>query len=253
MIDKFIVAKHFAHAASSYENKAEAQRNIVDSMIELMHRYMFPQCARIYEVGCGVGVFTRKLVSDFNPETIVANDICWEMSPFVETHLSENNVSFVTGDAESLDIPERTNAIVSCSAIQWFANIPSFIRRSYNALPQKGIFAVSTFGKNNFEEIRTITGQGLNYHSLEEYKKFLTGTGFKILHAGDDKITLRFSSAIEVLRHLRYTGVRGIDSVRMTPAQTLKFCRDYETGYNDANGFVSLTYHPVYLIAEKTD
>ena len=79
-------------------------------------------------------------------------------------------VSFLPCDAETLDFPQGTDLITSCSTLQWFADTERFFTRCHHFLSDGGILAFSTFGKRNMQEIHTLTGHGLEYFSLEELK-----------------------------------------------------------------------------------
>lgn len=64
-------------------------------------------------------------------------------------------VSFLPCDAETLDFPQGTDLITSCSTLQWFADTERFFARCHHFLSDGGILAFSTFGKKNMREIHT--------------------------------------------------------------------------------------------------
>lgn len=60
------------------------------------------------------------------------------------------------------------------------------------------------------QEIHTLTGHGLEYFSLEELKALLSSR-FEILYAEEEIVSLPFGTPLEVLQHLRQTGVTGTE------------------------------------------
>jgi SAM-dependent methyltransferase len=126
-------------------------------------------------------------------------------------------------DAETLDFPQGTDLITSCSTLQWFADTERFFTRCHRFLSDGGILAFSTFGKRNMQEIHTLTGHGLEYFSLEELKALLSSR-FEVLYAEEEIVSLPFGTPLEVLQHLRQTGVTGTPSaspMTKSPVSTL--------------------------------
>ena len=79
-MDKGLIRRRFARAASTYSERADAQRRIAEQMTRLIVRYV-PRSAyrNVLEVGCGTGVFTRMLLHRTHPSRLWLNDICPEM------------------------------------------------------------------------------------------------------------------------------------------------------------------------------
>ena len=133
--------------------------------------------------------------------------------------------------------------------MQWFEDPERFIRRCHDLLAPGGILALSTFGPDNLHEIRSITSSGLDYPPLERLRQMLSSAGLVTVTAEEESIVLDFPSAIEVLRHLKHTGVNGITRTSWTPARLARFSDEYMLRFGTPDGNVTLTYHPVYLIA----
>ena len=73
-------------------------------------------------------------------------------------------------------------------------------------LKQKGYFAFTTFGRDNLKEVASVTGSGLHYRSLEELEEALR-IHYEIVKAHEERICLTFGTPLEVLYHLKHTGV----------------------------------------------
>ncbi len=204
---------------------------------------------RVVEFGCGTGTYSRLLLRSFRPEHLLLNDLCEEMRHSCRDILNER-VSFLPGDAEALDFPHGTELITSCSVLQWFEHPDAFFRKCENILNAQGYIAFSTFGKENMKEIRQLTGQGLAYRSREELTASLSAL-YDIVHTEEEVISLNFNNPMEVLYHLKQTGVTGTCNQSWTRSKLNLFCQEYERLFSPGKGSVSLTYHPIYIIAKK--
>lgn len=247
-MDKRLIAGRFGKAIASYDNEAMIQRQIADKMVELLGRYLNPSCGNVIEVGCGTGLFSRSFLCQFQPGKLLLNDICPEMKTAFDGLLSEH-IDFSAGDAECLEFPGKQDLIVSCSAIQWFVSPGRFFKRCHQQLAEEGYLAFSTFGKKNMEEVSAVTGHSLSYLSKEELEKKLE-TDYHLVWSEEEQITLRFNSPLDVLRHLKLTGVTAVQSRSWTKGDLFSFCNQYNEKFN-SEGKVCLTYHPIYIIVKK--
>ena len=252
-MNKTIIAERFSKAIATYPREANVQRQIADKMIRLLKKYILSPCPKVIEFGCGTGVYSRMLLRTLRPEELLLNDLCPEMRYCCEDLLKEKQVSFLSGDAETIPFPDKSTLITSCSALQWFESPENFFKRCNALLNKQGYFAFSTFGKENMKEIRELTGSGLPYRSREELVTALS-THFDILHSEEELISLSFDNPIKVLYHLKQTGVTGVTG---TSSQQLRTRRDlqlfserYTQEFTQGTS-VSLTYHPIYIIAKK--
>lgn len=267
-MNKQLIAERFSKAIATYPHEANVQRRIADKMIHLLTKYIPSPCPKVIEFGCGTGIYSRMLLRALCPEELLLNDLCPEMKVCCEDILKEKEVSFLPGDAESVHFPDESALITSCSALQWFESPENFFRRCNALLEKQGYFAFSTFGKENMKEIRELTGNGLSYRSREELEDALS-LHFDILHSEEELIPLSFEDPMKVLYHLKQTGVNGL-STSVTQSSTftkqennvpgqirsrrdlLQFCERYTQEFTQGTT-VSLTYHPIYIIAKKKE
>lgn len=249
MINKQLITRRFSRAVESYNREAVVQRQIAHRMSDMLNRYLPRPCNRILEIGSGTGFLTRRLVDTLHPEKLVLNDICQEMSTCFTDLLGSGRATFLAGDAEFLSFPVGQDLIVSCSALQWFVSPEQFFERCNALLKQKGYFAFTTFGRDNLKEITSVTGSGLHYRSLEELKEALH-IHYEIVSAREERICLTFGTPLSVLYHLKHTGVTAVRQQLWTKGDLQEFCDEYARLFSNGNS-VTLTYHPIYIIAKK--
>lgn len=250
-----LIARRFTKAIGTYPQEARVQQQIAAKMTRLLEQHL-PQrpYRQVVEFGCGTGIYSRLLLRSLQPEHLLLNDICDGMRDCCHDLLShrEHAVSFLPGDAEQMTFPQDTELITSCSALQWFEHPETFFRRCNDVLSKQGYFAFSTFGQENMKEIRTLTGQGLSYRSLAELETSLRSL-YDIVHSEEETVSLPFDTPMQVLYHLKQTGVTGTANAAWTRGKLNLFCSEYKRLFPADDGRVSLTYHPIYIIAKKKE
>lgn len=245
-MDKRLIAERFARARDTYSQEARVQQQVAEKMMRLLPDVRF---RHIVEFGCGTGSYSRILLHQLQPETLLLNDLCPEMKECLTDLLLQDAVQFMPGDAEVLEFPEKTDLITSCSTLQWFNNPKRFFARCHSFLTDNGYLAFSTFGAENMREIRTLTGHGLDYLPVEKLNELLSPY-FETVYAEEEIVPLPFATPLQVLQHLKQTGVTGTEKKIWTRGRLQAFCNGY-IGQFSQDGNVSLTYHPIYMIARK--
>lgn len=254
-IDKQWVARCFAHSRNTYEKEACVQRQVAEKMMRLLKTTWTDQNVaalpkRVVEVGCGTGSFSRLLADQLQPASLLLNDLCPEMKECLDDVCSHSFTTFQPGDAERMPLPPESQLIASCSTIQWFHHPEAFFKKCHQALSTDGWLAFSTFGKKNMYEIKELTGRGLYYQTLEEHKQLLEPM-FQVIYAEEEVAKLNFATPLDVLKHLKQTGVTGTEKRVWSPGRLQRFCQEYLEKFSVGPQSVSLTYHPIYIIAKK--
>ncbi len=280
-MNKERIAHRFSSAISTYEDEAVEQRHIAEqlaSMIKFWGEAKSLNFKRIAEVGCGTGLLSKILVKLFSPETLWLNDLCCSVKDIFNSY---ENTFFCGGDIEKIlqeseqfyankggnnlidkttIFPLENDLIASSSVIQWLDSPIEFLLNCKKYLSEKGIVAVSTFGEKNFLEIREITGRGLRYIPLEELKNKIANQ-YTILASAQSSIKQIFSTPMEVLLHLKRTGVTGVSDVseggefKWSKSRLEKFCIEYQERFSQTEAKeskgVTLTYNPIFLILQN--
>lgn len=228
MTNKCLVAKRFSEASSTYNANAGIQRDVAEKLSLLWERYQARCVDTVIEIGPGTGLFTEMYSRWLRPSRLEL----WDLADIPETLPGVHK----TCDAERAitSIPDKSiDAIVSASAIQWFDAPKRFIAEAARALRTDGILAISTFGPENFREIRKSY-----YPSLAEISRWINDSGMEILHAEEYLQTLEFDTPGHLLEHFRSTGVNARGGNRIHEAMRLM-----------RNGINTVTYHPVIVLA----
>ncbi len=243
------IITRFTRALDSYDAQAVAQQQICRRLIALLHAYSDGHFQRALEIGCGTGGFTRLMKEGCSINEWYLNDLCEGCRERVTGLFPEQQPVFIAGNAETTEFPGLFNLIASASAFQWIEHPRGFLHRLRAKLSHKGLLLFNTFTPDNLREIRLLTGKGLNYPTTGQLTEWLR-RDYHILHLEEEKITLSFNSPMDVLRHLKSTGVTATGGEHWMRRQQTDFCRRYAEGFSTPDNKVTLTYCPLYVVAE---
>lgn len=232
--DTSMVAAKFSKAGISYDTHAIAQYSAAIKLSNML-REMHPlKEGDILEIGCGTGLFTHEYAPLLKPRKATFVDIS-EITKFnifpEEEYFCEDAERWIERQDSEWD------TILSTSAIQWFADIPKFLKECHRILRPGGVIAISTFLPGNLEELDALRPSPLIYPKAEMLRKVVEEL-FRDVRVVEDEIKVEFKSAREVLMHLKHTGVGGSAK---SSGLTL----------SDMSHLRTLTYRPVYLTARK--
>jgi malonyl-ACP O-methyltransferase BioC len=252
-IDKEKVKRRFGRCISSYNDEARVQKSIVKNLVREIVNLEKTTYHKVLEIGCGTGFLTNQLLQNFRPDYYAINDIVETVQAEIEkiTLLHGfTNWSFLPGDAEKLTFPSGFDLVVSTSTVQWFQFPAAFFNSVGRLMPAGGILAFSTFGMENFRETKTLQTVSLKYPSRKELISWLSSS-FEIIHCSEEIIRLDFASPRDVLKHIRHTGVNSLSNEHWNRCDLYDFEISYKNFYSNPDGTVSLTYHPIIVIARK--
>ena len=254
---KKTIAHHFANA-SGYDQHASIQQQVCELLLaKIANTYQ----VSVLEVGAGTGQMTRLLARNIDSRQWIINELASKQLPILQKILPTARLIF--GDAENLDLGLNHGLIVSANAVQWFDNPLGFIKQSYERLASGGQLLLNTFTPNNFLQVKALTGQGLQYPTINDWQSALITSGFECIELSTHRFDLSFSNPYAVLKHMQLTGVstnHTIDATSATPFRWTKsrlqqFEREYwqQFGAKNTNGepCVNLTYEVLIISAVK--
>lgn len=251
--DKSQVALRFAQAGKSYTQHAVIQKKIAQQLFDLIREY-YPQISpnQVFEIGCGSGNLTQLLMQNLQIKHLFLNDLYAEVQHHFQ---ADQKLEWLIDDIEQLDFPKYLDLIVSSSALQWMHDLDVIFQKSHTSLNTDGYLCFSTFGQQNLQEIKALTGQGLAYLSIDNLQEKLRNNGFEILYMTEQIDHLQFQHPKEILQHLKATGVTATASNFRWTKQTLQdFYVNYQEFMNEnelGEQTYTLTYHPIYCIARR--
>jgi len=249
-LNKSLIAQRFAKAGQSYTEQAIIQKQISQHLCQLMQNHCPENLVHVLEIGCGSGNLTHQLANNFQIEQWYLNDLYPQVQQHFQDHLL---IQWMIGDIETLDLPADLDAIVSSSALQWINDLPALLTRCHDVLKAQGWLCFSTFGPDNFTEIKQLTGQGLEYWSIDDWRQQLEYLDFDVICLEQQHLNMQFENPKAILKHLKATGVTGasVQQQRWTKQSLTEFYQRYQQ-FQLENQQYSLTYHPIYCIARRT-
>lgn len=238
-----IIKNQFEKSLETYNTNAVVQQIMAQKMVnELCKiRTKFP---KILELGCGTGMLTEEIIKNINFEKYFANDLVEKSKKYI-TKIVPDAV-FIHGNAKKINPTAKFDLVISNAMFQWFNNMEVVSAHCTNLLKKDGILAFSSFSKGNFKEIRELCGLSLEYKSLDEITQVFK-KDYEILHKEEFSQTLNFDTPLELLAHMKKTGVNSISSKHLTFKEVKDFCENYKNKYPEIN----LTYSPVIVICKK--
>ncbi len=256
---KQTIARHFANA-SDYDQHAYVQQQVCQYLID---KLTHTEHDSVLEVGAGTGQMTRLLAAHIQSQYWLINELCAEQAATLQSILP--NADIAIGDAETMDFEDEHSLIISANAVQWFDDPLNFVAQSAMLLRAGGQLLFNTFTPNNFLQIKSLTGQGLYYPDIIEWRLALISAGFEKIELSTERFELPFASPYAILKHMKLTGVstnqtqvkaNSTQPFMWTKARLQQFESDYWQHFSaqdDAGQpIVHLTYEVLIVSAFKS-
>ena len=228
MIDKKLVEQRFKKSLKTYKDNAFIQKYTAEKLISLLPRFNY---GSILEIGCGAGILTEQIKEKLVFSKFSCIDLVQQAKEHIDKIIPDN--IFKAGDIEKIELKEKYDLIISNAALQWCENFEKTIEKLFLSLNKSGVLAVSAFGNNNLKELKTVLNlpdaMKTNIQGIEEEKVFY------------------FNSAVDILKHLKYTGANAVSGYKFTKSSLKSFEEQYRSLYSRESK-VYLTYNPLYLV-----
>lgn len=240
-INPKLIKNQFEKSFDTYSQNAIVQQIMAEKLVGKLLQIKNDFC-NILELGCGTGLLTKELAGRISYEKYFANDLVEKSQNYVKKIVPE--AFFYCGNAQKIKPSQKMDLIISNAMFQWFKNIDTDNYK--NILNADGILAFSSFSPENFKEIRELTGLSLNYKTASELTRIFE-KDFEILHIEEFTHTLKFSTPLELLAHMKKTGVNSLTAQHWTFKEVKEFCDIYSQKYPQ----ITLTYAPIIFICRK--
>lgn len=237
------IKKHFEKSMNLYDKNAVVQDFTAQKLACEISK-ISAHFDDVLEIGAGTGILTKYLLKTIRFNNYCANDLVEKSQSYLRKILPD--VKFICGDALEINVSEKFDLIASNAVLQWFPDFDALVRVLKQNLKSGGILAFTTFLPENFKEIKNLTGISLHYKTSDELIEILK-EDFEILYCESFVKVLKFNSALEVLAHMKNTGVNSVCQKNWTIKTVKEFCEKYSEIYPEN----TLTYAPLIIIAKK--
>lgn len=239
MLNPKIIKNRFEKSLKNYKANAVVQKSMAEDLayeiIKVRADY-----GNVLELGCGAGVLTEILSKSIVFKKYYTNDLTEKSENYVRKYLKDT--VFYAGNALKIKPAGKFDLIVSNAMFQWL-NLADMCLKAKHLLSKDGILAFSTFGEDNCKEIRDITGLTLDYKNMDEIISIFS-KDFDILCSKEQKTFMEFKTPLELLAHMKNTGVNSLNDTCWTISDVKDFCDKYSKKYER----VCLTYSPMIFV-----
>ncbi len=242
-IDNKYIKKQFEKSLKFYDQNALVQDLTAQKLIAELTK-INNNFENILELGAGTGILTKKIAENLHYKNFYANDLVEKSKLYVQKFIPD--ARFLHGNALKIKPGKKMDLIISNAVFQWFSNLEKAIEILKLNIAPCGILAFSTFSPENFYQIKETTGLTLEYKSTQEIEEILTRQGFEMLFSTEFSKVLEFNTPLELLAHMKHTGVNSLSQTTWTVKKVKDFCDKFSQKYPKT----SLTYSPVIIIAK---
>lgn len=236
-----LIKNKFKKSMDKYDENAIVQKLMAEKLIAALDEKFY---GKILELGCGTGILTGKIVENLTFDKFYANDIVEKSKFYVDKIIPEN--VFICGNAQKIKLPAKVDLIISNAMFQWFSNLEKVTEYYFSLLNKGGTIAFSTFSPENFAEIKSITGLTLDYKSEDELEEILK-KNFDVIYLEKFEYKLNFNNPLEILAHMKHTGVNSLTEQHWGVKEVKSFCDDYKKEFPE----LGLTYSPIIAVCKK--
>jgi SAM-dependent methyltransferase len=172
------------------------------------------RAARVLDVGCGSGEFTRELASHLPHASIVGVDISEDMVRHAERVNAHERVSYAVANlANDVGLRPSFQVATSTMALHWPGPDPAFFAGVSRFLAPGGVFLAGLHGEGScqegvdaFENVAGLNLEGLptmfKRRSAAEWEKGLCDAGFVDVEVEERTVATRYASVEDARRRL---------------------------------------------------
>lgn len=254
------ICKSFNKHAHEYEQAAKIQSEIGRRMFERLD-YLKINPARILDLGCGTGEFSRQLKQRYPKAQIVGFDIAAHMLLQAKNKQSwRRKWPLVNGDMMSMPFASGIfDLVFSNQVIHWSDSIMTLFGELNRVMSVNGCLMFTTLGPDTFKELRQAWSLDEHAHANEfsdmhDIGDWLLQEQFLQPVIDMEVLTVQYDSLAKLLQALKAQGVRNINGQRKQGLTGKKSWQQFARNYAEQagqNGKYRLSYEVVYGHAWK--
>lgn len=241
--DYKLIKKQFEKSMNDYDKNATVQ-DLMASKLLIELSKISTDFENILELGSGTGLLTKRIAKNLHFKLFTANDLIEKSKFYVQKAIP--NANFICGNALKIKPSKKMDLIISNAMFQWFENLEKATSIIKLSLKKDSLLAFSTFTPENFKEIKEISGLTLQYKQKDEILNILTSQGFEILYCEEFYEEITFKTPLELLAHMKKTGVNSLSTKIWTVKEVKDFCDTFNKKFKETK----LTYSPLIVIAK---
>ena len=172
------------------------------------------RAARVLDVGCGSGEFTRELAELLAHRTIVGLDVSSDMVAHAQMSNAHERVSYIVADLTNNDpLRDHFQVATSTMALHWPGPDPEFLAGVSRFIEPGGVFLAGLHGEGScqegvdaFERVAGLDLEGLptmfKRRSAAAWERALCDAGFVDVEVEERTVATRYASAADCQRRL---------------------------------------------------
>lgn len=240
-INPKLIKNQFQKSIDTYNENAIAQKLMAEKLVTEIVKIKC-EFDNILELGCGSGLLTKEISKTIKFNNYFANDLVEKSKSYVQKIIPDT--IFYCGNAQKINPAQKMDLIISNAMFQWFKTINT--NNYKKMLNHGGILAFTSFSPENYREIRELTGLSLDYKTIDELQQIFE-KDFEIIHKEEFTYVMKFSTPLELLAHMKNTGVNSLTTQHWTFKEVKNFCDNYSQKFPE----ITLTYAPIIFICKK--
>lgn len=206
----------------------------------------------------------------FSEIAIVSHDashIVGAIKPRLSSNCTITEISMLAEDGIFLNNPnlppQAFDCIFVCPGLEWANDLPGSLTRLHRALKPDGVMLAAMLGGESLHELRSswlqaetmlIAGASPRvapFCDVRDAGGLLQRAGFALPVVDTDRLTVRYSNALELVRDLKAHGLSNIMTERhrslVTPNLMATACAHYGQKFADPDNRVRATFQLIYL------
>ncbi|XP_055808074.1 putative methyltransferase At1g22800, mitochondrial [Solanum dulcamara] len=182
-----------------------------------------------------------------------------------EQQLPNDNIetSYIIGDEEYLPVKENSvDLVISCLGLHWTNDLPGAMIQCRLSLKPDGLFLAAILGGETLKELRIactiaqmereggISPRLSPLAQVRDAGNLLTRAGFTLPGVDVDEYTVQYSSALELIEHLRAMGETSalLQRSKVLKKETaLATAAIYESMFAAEDGTIPATFQIIYM------